>query len=107
MTSVKADIDHLNALGGTLKQLATEAASLKHQTAGGSSSMQSISEATSIDSDIIDGSLVPTIEERLGETGEIAVAVAKQYQDRDGANSQMIADTFSAAAGDWKTGGKP
>lgn len=107
MTSVKADIDHLNALGGALKQLATEAASLKHQTAGGSSSMQSISEATSIDGEIIGGALIPTIEERLGETGEIMVAVAKQYQDRDGANSQMIADTFSAATGDWKTGGTP
>ena len=107
MTSVKADIDHLNALGGTLKQLATEAASLKHQTASGSGgSMHSMSEATSIDSDIIAGALVPTIEERLGETGEIMVAVAKQYQDRDGANSRMIADTFSAATGDWKTGGK-
>ncbi|MCP2192739.1 hypothetical protein [Williamsia deligens] len=108
MDSVKADIDHLNALGGTLQQLSSEAAGLKTQHAAGSAStMQSVSEATSIDSDIIGGALVPAIEERLGETGEIMVAVAKQYQDRDGANSQMIADSFSAATGDWSTGGTP
>lgn len=74
------------------------------QPAGSSSSvLSSYLEASSISSELIDGVLVPSLTERLGETGDIMVNVAEQFRSRDEQSAADLATTYTDATGDWNT----
>lgn len=107
MGSFSADLDQLDHLGGVLKQLADEAGGLRTGPAAGpflsppGGMMSSVLEASSISADLVDGALVPAIEERLGETGEIMVHTAAEYRNQDESNAEKLATTYTNATGDW------
>ena len=63
--------------------------------------LSSVLEASSISADLIDSALTAAIEERLGETGEIMVAVARQYRATDDASAGTVAAAYTDATGDW------
>ncbi|OYD67497.1 hypothetical protein [Rhodococcus sp. OK302] len=73
-------------------------------SAGSSSSvLSSYLEASSISSELIDGVLVPSLTERLGEAGDIMVNVAEQFRSRDEQSAADLATTYTSATGDWNT----
>ncbi len=102
MSSLKVDCERLTTLGTTLTGLGAEAKGLLPQAgANGSTSMKSLTEARSILDEVIRGSFIPTVAERLSETGEVMTHVAKEYLGRDKANSQMLGSAFTAATSSW------
>ncbi|MFD1812103.1 hypothetical protein [Rhodococcus gannanensis] len=101
-----ADADALTALSGTLRALAEEAADLRTGRAAGylpimGGVMPSVLEASSISADLIDGTLVPALAERLGETGEVMGRIADEYRDADDAAAAGLAAAYTSATGDW------
>ena len=105
MSNFAADIDQLTELGTTLGGLGIEAGELTVDAAAtGASTMQSVTEAVDISTVIVAGSLIPTITERLSETGEVMTNVAAQFRGQDDSNAQNLANTYTAATGDWSTG---
>ncbi|WP_031333412.1 hypothetical protein [Williamsia sp. D3] len=104
MGNFAADISQLTALGTTLNGLGSEASELKISgSATGASTMRSVNEAINISSEIVEGSLIPTIAERLNETGEIMSNVAVQFRGQDDSNAEKLATTYTNATGDWNT----
>lgn len=107
MSNFQADVDELLRLGGVLHGLAAEAAAMRVGPAAGPySSVQggilaSVAEASSISGDLINGALVPALDERLGETGDVMINVAKQFRTVDEQSGANLASTFTAATGDW------
>ena len=104
MASLSVDCDRLTTLGSTLTGLGAEAKGLLAQPgAATATSMQSLTEARSILDEVIRGSLIPTVAERLSETGEVMANVAKEYRGRDEANSQMLGKALSDATSAWSS----
>lgn len=66
-----------------------------------SSVLSSFVEASSISRELIDGALVSSLKERLGETGDIMVNVAEQFRNRDEQSATELATTYTNATGDW------
>ncbi|WP_072804143.1 hypothetical protein [Rhodococcoides yunnanense] len=107
MGELKADLDRLEQLGARLGSLAREAAALRTGPAAGPYSSvlggmpTSVLEASSISGDLIDSALIDAIVERLSETGEIMVDVARQYRTTDDASAAAVGAAFTDATGDW------
>jgi hypothetical protein len=105
LSTFAADIDQLTTLGATLGTLATEAGELAVDSSlTSASTMRSVIEANDISAVIVAGSLLPTITERLGETGESMTAVAIRFQGQEDSHAQKLATTSTNATGDWNTG---
>ncbi|AWK70502.1 hypothetical protein CBI38_01890 [Rhodococcus oxybenzonivorans] len=109
--TLKADLDQLEKLGAVLRGLAGEAGSLRVGPAAGpfmsspGGVMSSVLEACSISGDLIDGSLVPALVERLGETGDVMINVAREYRDQDDASADRFVAAYTDATGDWNAEG--
>ena len=107
MVNLKADLEQLEKLGQVLHNLAAEAGVLKTGPAAGpylstpGGMMPSVLEASSISGDLVDRALVPAIKERLGETGDVMVNVAKEFKNQDQASADKIIAIYSDATGDW------
>lgn len=103
----KADLEQLEKLGQVLHDLADQAAGYRTGPAGGpfisgpGGIMSSVSAASLISGDLIDRSLVPAIKERLGETGDVMVHVAREFKNQDEASAGKMADIYTHATGDW------
>lgn len=107
MSNFAADIDQLTQLGTTLGGLGREAGELTiDSSATGASTMRSVTEAIGISTEIVAGSLIPAIKERLSETGEVMTNVAAQFRGQDDSNAEKLAITYTNATGDWSTGAK-
>jgi hypothetical protein len=105
MSNFAADIDQLVELGTTLSGLGVEAGELAvDSSATGASTMQSVNEAIDISTVIVAGSLIPTITERLSETGEVMTNVAAQFKGQDDSSAEQLATIYTNATGDWSTG---
>lgn len=104
---LSVDLARLEQLGSTLADLAREASELRTGSAAGpyasvpAGMLSSVLEASRISADLIDSALIAAIEERLGETGEIMVAVAGQYRATDDASAGTVAAAYTDATGDW------
>ncbi len=111
MGTLKADLDQLEKLGAVLRGLAGEAGSLRVGPAAGpfmsspGGVMSSVLEACSISGDLIDGSLVPALVERLGETGDVMINVAREYRDQDDASADRFVAAYTDVTGDWNAEG--
>ena len=107
MGTLKADLEQLEKLSQVLHGLANEAGALKVGPAAGpfvstpDGIMPSVSAAAVISGDLVNRALVPAIKERLGETGDVMVNVAKEFKNQDEASAQQITDIYSRATGDW------
>ena len=139
MGTLKADVDALNALSGTLHQLADEVGADKvggaagpgllnggdvtamagmesgnsalDQTAdlmsGVATEMASLRAAAQVCLHLIDGDLLPAVEERLKTTGDVMADIAKAYQGKDDAAGDALATAYRNAVGDWTVGRQP
>ncbi|MDT2004644.1 hypothetical protein FXW78_07705 [Rhodococcus opacus] len=107
MGTLKADLDELEKLGGTLHGLADEASGLRTGPAAGpfmssvGGVMSSVIEAAGISADLVDGALVPAIKERLGETGDVMIHVAQEYRSQDESSADRFVAAYTNATGDW------
>ncbi|MCQ4121660.1 hypothetical protein [Rhodococcus tibetensis] len=111
MGTLKADLDELERLGAVLHGLAEEAGTLRVGPAAGpfmsspGGVMSSVLEACSITGDLIEGSLVPALEERLAETGDVMIYVAQEYRNQDDASADQFVAAYTDATGDWNAEG--
>ncbi|MDI9917195.1 hypothetical protein [Rhodococcus sp. IEGM 1379] len=107
MGTFTADVEELVMLGGVLHGLADEAGLLRvgpsagPYMSGAGGVLQSLLEAASISSDLVEGALVPALKERLGETGDIMVNVAEKFRSRDEQAATDLATTYTNATGTW------
>lgn len=127
MGTFAADIAELKSLGGVLHGLADEAGRLSvgpsagapPATGGtfapmatgpllGNSSfspantvLTSFLEASAISHELVEGLLVPSLRERLGETGDIMTNVAEKFRSRDEQSAAELATTYTDATGAW------
>ncbi|WP_020106425.1 hypothetical protein [Nocardia sp. 348MFTsu5.1] len=107
MGTFQTDVDELERLGGVLHGLAAEAGALRVGPAAGpflsvqGGILASVAEASSISGDLVDEALVPALDERLGETGDVMINVAKEFRTSDEQSAADLAATFTAATGDW------
>ncbi|MGC0366837.1 hypothetical protein ABH922_004821 [Rhodococcus sp. 27YEA15] len=110
MGTFKADVQELKRLGGVLQSLGQEAAGVRVGPAAGpylsgpGGMLSSVLEASSISGDLIEGTLVPGLQERLSETGEVMIHLAHQFRDRDEQSAAEMARAFTEASGDWNPG---
>ena len=107
MGTFQTDVDELERLGGVLHGLAAEAGALRVGSAAGpflsvqGGILASVAEASSISGELVDEALVPALDERLGETGDVMINVAKEFRTLDEQSAADLAATFTAATGDW------
>ncbi|WP_301158702.1 hypothetical protein [Mycolicibacterium fortuitum] len=122
LVTLKVELERLHRLGTVLHGLADEAGGLKTgftyssppsvstgvplQDAVYNASRSvptSVTEALSINRDLIDTTLVSAIKERLGETGDVMQNVANEYRDADEAlvSVQTVTTIYTHATGDW------
>ena len=107
---LRVELDLLASLGLSLQSLANEAASLRTAQSAGLScpapvpgGMEpAVLEAASIAGELVDTVLVSAVENRLSETGQIMMDVAKQYRHADEATSlDTVMATYTNAIGIW------
>ncbi|MGO4615638.1 hypothetical protein AB4305_14785 [Nocardia sp. 2YAB30] len=104
MGTFKADLETLGKLGTTLHDLAREAEGVKPKRTSDVSpheKLQSVSAGLLLESEQLLGVLIPTVKERLGETGDVMANVARQYKDTDDSNAGNIMDLYRKSTGDW------
>ncbi len=104
MAKFSADLDTLGKLGSTLHDLARQAgetAPVHQQGPSPKQSLVSPGAADTIEHDLLLGALIPTVQTRLEETGDVMVNVAKQYADKDNSNAAAILDLYRQSLGDW------
>lgn len=104
MATFKADLETLGKLGTTLHDLAREAEGTKPKRVAAVSpheQLQSTAAGLLLESEQLLGVLIPTIKERLGETGDVMANVARQYKDTDESNADRILDVYRKSTGDW------
>ncbi|MFE5707494.1 hypothetical protein [Rhodococcus koreensis] len=107
MGTLKADLEQLDKLGGTLRALADEAGGLRTGPAAGPFAstlggvMSSVIEASGISADLVDAALVPAIKERLGETGDVMIHVAQEYRNQDESSADRFVAAYTNATGEW------
>lgn len=104
MGTLKADLEILEQLGAKLHSLADEAAKVRPNRPLGphsNSVLVSVTAGEQITTDLLMKTLLPTITERLGETGDVMANVARQYKDTDDSNADQIMDVYRQATGDW------
>ncbi|MGW5149062.1 hypothetical protein [Rhodococcus koreensis] len=107
MGTLKADLEELERLGGTLHGLADEAGGLRTGPAAGpylsaaGAVMASVIEASSISADLVDATLVPAIKERLGETGDVMIHAAQEYRNQDESSADRFVAAYTNATGEW------
>ncbi len=100
----KADLEILGKLGSTLQELARDADAVKpnrDHDASKHSPLLSATAADLIERELFLETLMPTVKERLTETGDVMASVARQYKDSDGSNADMILDLYRKSTGDW------
>ncbi|MEV4237992.1 hypothetical protein AB0J47_22760 [Nocardia sp. NPDC049737] len=104
MGTFKADLEQLGKLGTTLHNLAREAEGAKpKRTAevGSPEQLQSVGAGLLLESEQLLGVLIPTLKERLSETGDVMANVAQQFKDADESNAGNIMDLYRKSTGDW------
>lgn len=104
MGTLRADLELLETLGSTLHGLATRAEQVKPKRAAGPASspvLASVAVGEQITTDLIQNTLLPAVKERLGETGDVMINVAREFKNRDDANAETIAAMYGAATGEW------
>lgn len=127
MGTFAADIAELKRLGGVLHALADEAGRLSVGPSAGAppvtggtfvpmtpapllanppfvpvnTVLTSFLEASAISHELVEGVLVPSLQERLGETGDIMINVAEKFRSRDERSAAELAATYTDATGAW------
>lgn len=105
--TVAADLDRLQSLGGELHGLAGEAMILPATSGQDAVStarpglVKAVDEALDIAHAVVSGVLIPGIRERLSETGDVMINVARQFEASDEQNAEQIAALYTAATGEW------
>lgn len=121
MTILRVEMDRLAGLAQALYGLAEEAGGLSKAksvsnplalataaqrglTSMGKDVPTAVTEALSIDHDLVSGQLVPSVRERLYETGKVLADTAHRFRGADdvtvGVGTAMTA--YTNATGDWK-----
>ena len=104
MGTFKADLEQLGKLGTTLHDLARAAEGVKpKRTAEVASAeqLQSVGAGLLLENEQLLGVLIPTLGERLSETGAVMTNVAQQFKDTDESNAADIMDLYRKSTGDW------
>ncbi|MGV9611365.1 hypothetical protein [Nocardia xishanensis] len=104
MGTFNADLETLGKLATTLHDLARQAEAIKPKRTADVSpheKLQSVSAGLLLESEQLLGVLIPTVKERLGETGDVMANVARQYKDADETNAANILDLYRKSTGDW------
>lgn len=104
MTSLRADLETLGRLSATLRFLGADAATKRPQRTPGpvaQNPLLSVQAAEKISTDLLLGTLLPTVSERLNETGDVMANVARHYKDADDTNAGEILAVYRQATGEW------
>jgi hypothetical protein len=105
-----ADLQQLKSLAPTLGGLAVDAAQLRSESSlrakaifGDVGGLEpAVAAARTIHDELVDAALLPSVKERLAETGEIMTHVAETYRAAD--DDKKLAEAGAAytnATGDW------
>lgn len=114
---LRVEMDRLESLAQTLHGLAAEAGAMSTVGAAsdplvfataaqtglmttGKGLPTSVTEALSIAHDLVDGALVPTVTQRLNDTGDKMTSTAKAFRDTESSLGQAAA-AYTKATGDW------
>ncbi|WP_062989887.1 hypothetical protein [Nocardia anaemiae] len=104
MGTLKADLEILEQLATKLHNLADEAAKVRPKRPIGphtSPVLVSVTVGEQITTDLLMHTLLPTVKERLGETGDVMANVAREYKNADDNNADQIMNIYRQATGDW------
>lgn len=104
VVSLNADLDVLARLGGELNDLGSKMVDyLIGDTAQGPKpdGMSSAIVAVDISHSLVDRSLIPAIQERLSETGDVMVGIAREYRDQDEQNVGALVNAYNTGLGSW------
>jgi hypothetical protein len=102
--TLHVEMERLARLAPTLQKLAGEAGRLNSDLPMcpiPGAMEPAVLEASEIARDVVDSALVSALKERLSETGEIMVNVAKQFGNADDEALEVAVDTYTDATGDW------
>jgi hypothetical protein len=104
MGTLKADLETLEQLGARLHNLAGDAAKVRPNRPAGVHTdpvLVSVKVGEEITKDLLMNTLLPTVKERLDETGDVMTNVARQYKNTDDSNADKIMNEYRQATGDW------
>ncbi|MBP2210831.1 hypothetical protein JOJ87_001175 [Rhodococcus ruber] len=110
---LRADVARLEELSGRLHGLAAEASRLRVGPAAGpyapalDALMPSVLEAARLSQEIVDSALIPALAERLGETGDVMRATAREYRNQDDTSATRLVSAYLSATGDWRVDEDP
>ena len=120
MTTLRVEMDRLAGLARELYGLADEAGGLNlahaasnplalltaaqsAMTTMGKSVPTAVTEAFSINHDLVEGEMVPAVKERLHETGKVLEDTANRFRDADEVKVSLgtAMSTYTNATGEW------
>lgn len=106
MGKLTVDVDQLERLSRALAGLAAESRAIESGPAttyisGPGGVLASLTAAQDITHHLIRGVLLPSISERLANTGSVMAAVANSYRGQEDANAADLAQEYLAGTGDW------